>query len=256
MNIVLFSSDEMDESGEVRLATDDSRAKHIRDVLRLGRGASLRAGVVDGLPGKAEIRGDTAPDARFPLVLRFIPDETLKTATLPYVDLIIGSVRPIQLKRLLRDLASMGVSRVVVATAELSEASYVHSNIWYSGRIRQLCIEGSSQGGHTRLPEVSRCESIGDAVAALHSIHESEAHGSVARVRLERGAPAASETTLFAGARRVLLAIGPERGFTERETRLLDDAGFEQLGIPGGTLRTETAATAAVCVVRSWAIDR
>lgn len=247
----------MDESGEVRLAPADSRTKHIRDVLRLGRGASLRAGVVDGLPGTAVIRRDTGPGRDSPLVLQFNPDETMRPQPpLPYVDLLVGSVRPIQLKRLLRDLASMGVSRVVVATAELSEASYVRSNMWDPGRIRQLCIEGASQGGHTQLPEVSRCTSIGDALASLRSIYESQATGSVFQVRLERGAPAASETTVLAGIRRVLLAIGPERGFTEREIRLLDEAGFEQLGIPGGILRTETAATAAVCIARSWATYR
>ena len=255
MNIVLFSPDEVECGGEIRLPTDDVRAKHIRGVLRLDRGSWFRAGVVDERPGYAQVCSDTGPVAGDCLVLRFVPDGNDGAEVLPRVDLIIGSARPIQLKRLFRDLASIGVSRILVAGTDLSETSYFHSNIWNTAKLRQLLVEGASQGGHTFLPEVTRCTAVRDAIAAFQSIYESAEERSVARIRLERGAPPVSQTTLLRPTKRILLAIGPERGFTEREISLLDEAGFEQLGIPGGILRTETAATAAVCVVRSWAIE-
>jgi len=48
-----------------------------------------------------------------------------------------------------------------------------------------------------------------------------------------------------------VLAVGPERGFVEREIAMLLEHGFTAAGVPGGTLRTESAAIAAVAVARS-----
>ncbi len=254
MNIVLFSPDEVGNSGDISLPPADPRAVHIRSVLRLEPGARFRAGIIDGMSGTAEVRNDRTEGVADNLLLRFLPDRNERTEVLPRVDVILGSVRPIQLKRLFRDLSSIGVSHIMVAGTDLSEASYFHSNIWKPARLRGFLVEGASQGGHTSLPEVARSRSIDEAVAACETIYESVGTQAVSRMWLERGARSASVLPRGKAAGRILLAIGPERGFTERETGLLEKAGFEPLGIPVGILRTETAATAAVCIVSSWSI--
>ncbi len=47
------------------------------------------------------------------------------------------------------------------------------------------------------------------------------------------------------------LAIGPEGGFSERDTRLLESAGFQGLRIGPRILRTETAGLAVVAALQS-----
>ncbi|MCL2127845.1 MAG: RsmE family RNA methyltransferase, partial [Treponema sp.] len=45
--------------------------------------------------------------------------------------------------------------------------------------------------------------------------------------------------------RPVILAIGPERGWSDRERDLLEEAGFLRLSLGSRALRTETACVAA-----------
>lgn len=52
-----------------------------------------------------------------------------------------------------------------------------------------------------------------------------------------------------AGAKRVVLAVGPEGGWTERELRLMLDAGGRVLQLGGRVLRAETAVFAGLAVV-------
>jgi RsmE family RNA methyltransferase len=46
--------------------------------------------------------------------------------------------------------------------------------------------------------------------------------------------------------RSLVLVIGPERGWSDRERRLLEGEGFSRLSLGRRALRTETACTAAV----------
>jgi len=50
---------------------------------------------------------------------------------------------------------------------------------------------------------------------------------------------------------RIVLAIGPEGGFTERDIRLLQTAGFKGLRIGPRVLRTETAGIAMTAALQS-----
>jgi RsmE family RNA methyltransferase len=45
--------------------------------------------------------------------------------------------------------------------------------------------------------------------------------------------------------RKVVLAVGPERGWSDRERDLLEKGGFLRLSMGGRALRTETACVAA-----------
>jgi RsmE family RNA methyltransferase len=47
----------------------------------------------------------------------------------------------------------------------------------------------------------------------------------------------------------VVLAIGPERGWSDRERQLFAAAGFTRLSLGPRALRTETACTAALVLV-------
>jgi RsmE family RNA methyltransferase len=50
--------------------------------------------------------------------------------------------------------------------------------------------------------------------------------------------------------RSLVLAIGPERGWSDRERGLLEGEGFSRLSLGSRALRTETACIAAVVLAQ------
>ncbi|MCK4516781.1 MAG: RNA methyltransferase, partial [Spirochaetaceae bacterium] len=176
----------------------------------------------------------------------FEPDEHLDPAgrseppqPVP-VDLLLGHPRPIVLRRLLRDLSTIGIRRLIVAPTELGERSYLNATMWRD--IRPLLIEGAAQAGVTRLMEVERCRSLADGIRTASAVAEAEQM----RVVLHPTADRTLRTALDAGsAGSLLLAVGSERGWTGKELELLTDANFEVAGMGERTLRTETAAVVA-----------
>ena len=233
MNILLL------EENEVDLAASDPRVRHVRKVLRLGVGDRLRAGIVNGVSGTAVINVLDDRGMR----VRFEPDERIDQPGPPQptpVDLLLGHPRPIVLRRLLRDLSTIGIRRLIVVPTELGERSYLTATMWRD--IRPLLIEGAAQAGVTRLMEVERCRSLADGIRTASAVAEAEQM----RVVLHPTADRTLRAALDAGsAGSLLLAVGSERGWTGKELELLTDANLEVAGMGERTLRTETAAVVA-----------
>jgi len=231
LNILLL------EENEIELDAHDPRVRHIRKILKLGVGDRLRAGIVNGESGTALI--DVLDDSG--LRLHFEPDEhsTLNQhAGRPVpVDLLLGHPRPIVLRRLLRDLSTVGVRRLVVTSTELGERSYLGATLWRE--IRPLLIEGAAQAGVTRLMEVERCHSLAEGIRVATGRDQTRVVLHPIANRTLRAALDAST------AANLLLAVGSERGWTGKEMELLTGAGFEVAGMGERTLRTETAAAVA-----------
>ncbi|MBU8913247.1 MAG: RsmE family RNA methyltransferase [Spirochaetales bacterium] len=233
MNILLL------EPNEVDLAASDVRVGHVRKVLKLGVGGRLRAGIVNGVPGTAVIESLDERHMR----VRFEPDERSALPGRPDaaspvpVDLLLGHPRPIVLRRLLRDLSTIGIRRLIVTPTELGERSYLGATMWRD--IRPLLIEGAAQAGVTRLMEVARCDSLAGGIRSAAGADQLRV---VLHPTAERNLGAALDDGL---AGNLLLAVGSERGWTGKELEMLTEAGFEVAGMGGRTLRTETAAVVA-----------
>ncbi|MCR5623251.1 MAG: 16S rRNA methyltransferase, partial [Treponema sp.] len=111
MNICLFEPEELGRPLDLR----DERAKHILSVLHKGEGDSFSAGVIGGSSGQARIerieRAEmTAANGKSytggSMTFSFVPEGDGKP--LYPLAMLIGFPRPIQLKRLLRDMAGLG----------------------------------------------------------------------------------------------------------------------------------------------------
>ena len=123
MNIALFSESEINQP----LSLKDERGKHIIKVLHKKEGETFEAGIINGKAGLSTI---TKIDENF---IHF--DFSSKTDGKPLhpVTLIVGFPRPIQLKRLFRDVAGLGVEKLYLCGTELGEKSYMDSNIVSGG---------------------------------------------------------------------------------------------------------------------------
>ena len=250
MNIVLFEEVELVSP----LPLCDPRVKHIQKILHKGVGDSFDAGIVNGAAGTAEILSVSPQGMEF----RFVANGDGKP--LHPVTMIIGFPRPIQLKRLLRDIASLGVSQVHLCGTELGEKSYLKATLSQPEELHAMLKDGSIQAKSTHVPQVFVHQNVAsclDFVAGNTSIRV--AGNTSIRVALDNIEPTASlqgflssqfsaDEAKTAG---VVAAIGSERGWTANERNLFRERGFTLCGMGERVLRTETAATTAVAIILS-----
>ena len=238
MNMCLFTPEELN----LPLAKHDARAQHLLKVLHKKVGDAFSAGVIGSKSGSALITNIENGSISY----RF--SEGGDNKPLVPLCMIIGFPRPIQLKRLLRDLSILGVSEIHLTGTENGEKSYMQSTVVTDGTAARMLLDGAVQAGSTHLPALSVHADVRQCLAALGM-----PAGEV-RIALDNVNPDSNLKTVLAGAsgaERIYAAIGSERGWTDNERRLLEERRFIRTGMEARILRTETAATAAAAIIAS-----
>ena len=241
MNICLFSKDEISQPLPLR----DERAQHIIKVLHKKAGDTFTAGIVGGQSGVATITEITTTGDAAGISFEFSPAGDGKPLA-PF-EMIIGFPRPIQLKRLLRDIAALGVCRVHLTGTDLGEKSYMQSNLVERGTAYQMLLDGTVQAGSTHVPELCLYKTLDECLSSI----ESSAGGEYLKLALDNVNPSVRLADAVKPSARVVAAIGSERGWTERERQLLESKGYVRCGMGERIMRTETAATVAGAIILS-----
>ena len=157
MNIVLFENSEIN----LPLSIDDNRAKHIIQILHKKEGEFFDAGIIGGKAGKAKILKIDETGLNFEFT-----EETDGKSLYP-LSMIIGFPRPIQLKRLFRDMAGLGTESIHLTGTELGEKSYMQSNIVEKGTAYNLLKEGTIQAKSTHIPELILHQNLSECVEKI-----------------------------------------------------------------------------------------
>lgn len=250
MNICLFSKEEV-ESG-FNLKIKDDRANHILKILHKKEGDSFVAGVIDGMAGIATIQ---KIDQEF-IYCSF--KETSSGKPLNPLKMIIGFPRPIQLKRLLRDVAALGVCEVHLTGTELGEKSYMQSTLVEKGNAYKMLLDGTVQAGSTNVPKLFLHKTLKDCIAEIKSENAENillALDNVnPKISLKKSLGEAGFNFEYGSqdsncAKTVVAAIGSERGWTDKERTLLEENGFIRCGMGERIMRTETAATVSASII-------
>lgn len=225
MNLVLITEAE----AATGLPLGDARTAHLLGTVGLRSGQTFHVGIVDGLRGLATVT-TTAPTLRFSVAWEKSPQPRLPLTVL------IGLPRPQTAKKVLHDLASLGAARLVFFEADKGDPGYVASSLWKDGEYVEHVRKGTEQACSTLVPEVVRVSSLADALALAAdagwkvSLDPYESQGALG----EPGAPS--------GALSAALAIGPERGWSDRERSALRTAGYTAHHLGDRILRVEAAA--------------
>ena len=244
MNICLFSQDEINKP----LSLKDERGAHIVKILHKKAGDTFVAGIIDGDSGVCTIKEISDSEIFFSF------KATGDGKPLFPVKMIIGFPRPIQLKRLLRDVAALGVSEVHLTGTELGEKSYLKSNVVENGSAEKMLLDGTVQAGGTKVPKLfvhnRLCDCL-DAVSCVKSEKGFEKNQLL--ISLDNIRPSGSLTDvlrnhILAGTE-IVAAIGGERGWTDKERELFDKKGYVLCGMGNRIMRTETAATVAGAII-------
>ena len=237
MNICLFTPAEIKSP----LPKNDERALHIIKVLHKKTGDTFDAGIIGGPDGTALIKEISSDGS---IAFEFTPKG--KGKPLYPLTLIVGFPRPIQLRRLLRDVAGLGVKKIILCGTELTEKSYLDSNVVSDGSAYKMLLDGTVQAASTHVPELEVEKSL---FALLEKYSASWDLSS--KIALDNRRPSSSlhEFLQKEGAQTYVAAIGSERGWTDRERDALEKAGFSLCSMGTRILRTETAATVACAII-------
>lgn len=233
MNLLLFEAREL--TGDT-LVVADRRAHHLRTVLGVGVGDSVRAGELGGRVGSAHIVADDGSAYTLRVALDSAPSTPLE------VDLLLAVPRPKVITRTLEIAASFAVRRIDLTNAWRVDKSYLKSPRLDPQALALAARFGAEQGATTHIPEITVHERL---MALLDERFPAASTGSPGlRLLAHPGAPpieAAVER-----AEPTVLAIGPEGGWIERELDTFVARGFKPVSLGAPILRVEAAVASAL----------
>lgn len=247
MNLLLVDGTELAADG--RLQLEGRRAEHLIQVLGVEPGQPVRYGVIGGCRGVAVVLAVEPEPARVELRTRGegtsqdAPSQEPPSGP-PLVDLILALPRPKALSRVVETAATLGVRHIDLVNGWRVEKSY-----WATPRLAAEELElalrlGCEQGAHTALPSIALERLLMPYLR--ERLAPRLAASDVLPVLLHPHTATPLESLSLKPTTRVVLAVGPEGGFIERELTTLSELGFHQVTLGTPVLRTETAVAVAL----------
>ncbi|MBV8761162.1 MAG: 16S rRNA (uracil(1498)-N(3))-methyltransferase [Deltaproteobacteria bacterium] len=229
MNLLLFEPAEL--SGG-RLVIADRRAHHLRTVLGVQVGDSIRAGELGGRAGNARIVNDDGSAYTLEVTLE-------GAAPGPWdVELVLAVPRPKVITRTLEIAASFAVKRIDLTNAWRVDKSYLRSPRLDPAAMALAARFGAEQGATTHIPTIT----LHDRLMAL--LHDRFAAPAGLRLVAHPSAPPIEKA--IARVEPTVLAIGPEGGWIDRELETLVARGFTPVSLGAPILRVEAAVASAL----------
>ena len=237
MNLLLIQPDELQYS-QARLT--GRRAEHLRKILKVKEGDSVRVGVVGGRMGMGFISAISRNEVILQVTVETPPPTKLDLA------LILALPRPIMLKRVLAQTAALGVKHLFLINASRVEKSFFEASPIKDNDFAPYLENGLEQAMDTIPPTVSvhpRFKPfIEDVIPDLAAGCKLIAHP-------DGGASLAQRVSSVKTPGTTLLAIGPEGGWIDYEIAKFQEAGFLAFSLGPRILRVDTAVPAIIAQI-------
>lgn len=241
MNLLLIEVAELREDCVFTIA--DRRAQHLRTVLGVQVGSSVRTGVLGQHYGTSEVLEVTSDS----ITLRY---EMVTTGPiLTPVDLVLAIPRPKVITRTIEIAASFAVRRIDLTNAWRVDKSYFGSPRLAPEALALAARYGAEQGATIRIPQIRIHDRfmgmlddrfVGIPVKMRHTIYTEPT------LRLVAHPDAPPIEDVVTEYERTALAIGPEGGWIERELETLVARGFKPVSLGAPILRVEAAVASAL----------
>ena len=236
MNRILFETDEIANG----IATfGGERAAHVMNILHGEVGQVLKTGEVNGLIGTSVITAVSGLPSSVSGPEITVTCSHTGQSLQPWIDLILAPPRPRVMKRLIPQLAAMGVGKIFLVGAKKVEKDFWGATLLKEENYRPLLIDGLMQAGTSILPTLETRRNF-------RKFLNEEVDGLWPNAKRIVAHPYGAQSTAVYGNRQLplLLAIGPEGGWTDEEVALLEEHGFARYSLGSRILRTDTATIA------------
>lgn len=156
-------------------------------------------------------------------------------------DIILASALPKgeRQKTMLNMITQLGVTVFVPLECERSVVNPASVNVT---RWARIFVEACKQSHNPFFPSIEQSAPPVEFVATMRQHH----------IPVWVADPAGGDITSTAGPNSVAVCIGPEGGFTDSEKNAMLAAGVTLFRLGSNILRTETAAVAAVSIIRQF----
>lgn len=213
--------------------------RHHARVLRLRDGEEIE--IFDGRGASCRARFEVPKDEKAGEVrarrVEVLPVRHREAAVA--ITLAIAPLKKDNLEWVVEKATELGVARIVTFDCERGVAKPSDNR---RERWQQIAIGAAKQCGRTVVPQLDEVTDVADVLHAPADL----------RILFDTsGAPPPLGAVLAeaAGAASILLLVGPEGGFGNRELQLARAAGARFASLGARTLRAETAAISALAVI-------
>jgi 16S rRNA (uracil1498-N3)-methyltransferase len=223
---------------EITLPED--AATHLSRVLRLREGDACVLFNGDGHDYDAQLLRIT----RREVVAAIAGARAIDNESPLRISLLQGIARGEKMDLILQKATELGVAAVLPVDSERSEVKLTGERLdkrlahW-----RGVVVAACEQSGRARVPEVAEPRALLAAAATLP--------GDTLRLLLDPHGIHALKGLAVPASGQVVIAIGPEGGWSPRDRQALESNGFQGLRLGPRVLRTETAGLAAIAALQA-----
>ena len=232
MNLIILDENELNDN-TVRLS--DHRAKHIVKILRCEVGDSVKIGILHGKIGVGKI---TLLHKKYPFmveietVFRSCPPEKVP------LDLILALPRPIMMRRIFSQIASLGIGTIYIINAARVEKSFWESGIITPDEYMEHLRHGLEQAVDTVPPVVKFYRKFRPFIEdQLPEIKHKYSDLLIAHPETEKNL----HQRVDADSKKLLIGIGPEGGWVDFEVEKFLEQGFSCFNLGRRILKVDTA---------------
>ena len=212
-----------------RLEGDEAR--HLARVMRAKTGDTVELFDGQGTSWTATVQAIQ----RNHVLLRLDQKQSETISNKPTITLAVALPKGDRQKWLIEKITELGTDSLIPLTTTRSVAEPTAAAI---SRLQRGVIESCKQSGRNRLLEITQPQS-------LHNLLTTSS-ASLRILACPDGTP--MQSILLKPIDNILIAIGPEGGFTDEEIRTANASGFAQMSLCQNILRIETAAIAAAVI--------
>jgi 16S rRNA (uracil1498-N3)-methyltransferase len=224
-----------DEFSDTRAALIGEHANHLVRVLRarVGQEFDIAAG-----PSVRRGRILTVDPAR----VEFELGEEVEVAPAANVTLLLSIFKFDRMEWAIEKCTELGVSRIIPVIARRTDAHLAAASSKRVERWRKIALQAAEQSRRARPPEITAPIKLQDAASLS---------GALRVVLTESEQEMHLRDIVNAEAVEILLATGPEGGWTDDELRIFQKSGWVFASLGPTILRAETAAIAAMVITVS-----
>jgi len=218
----------------------DSAASHLTRVLRLREGDACILFNGDGHDYAARL----VSVGKREVVAEVLSKSVVSNESPLHLTLLQGIARGEKMDLILQKATELGVAGFVPVIAERTEVKLdaertTRRMAHWSSVIASAC----EQCGRARVPQLQVAAPLAQAVAGLDA--------GLAKLTLDPDGELSLVSVPAPPHNTIVIAIGPEGGWSPRDRQLLQAGGFEGLRLGPRVLRTETAGLAAIAALQA-----